>query len=319
MKEAYISIGSNLGEREDMILRALTALHGESGVTVTKISNFYATKAWGNTNQPDFINAAAKILTDKTPEALLEILLKTEQKLGRKRLEHWGSRTVDVDLIHFEGVAMDTEKLKLPHPFFDKRNFVLVPLAEIASSLIINEKSVKNHLIDCMDKLPVRKTSAVDFDISLIAAVDAGFGIGKNGNLLYKVSEDMKYFRETTMGGVVVVGRKTFENMGNLPGRNIVVMTKKDYFNDQSVKTATSVAELFRLLKNYRNKKIFIAGGAEIFKALTPYARKAFITHILDKREADVFMPVLYDFKLKTARFTEDKKTKFAFATYEKK
>jgi len=319
MKEAYISIGSNLGEREDMILRALTALHGENGVTVTKISNFYETKAWGNTNQPDFINAAAKILTDKTPEALLEILLKTEQKLGRKRLEHWGSRTIDIDLIHFEGVAMDTEKLKLPHPFFDKRNFVLIPLSEIASSLVINGKSVKNHLIDCMDRLPVRKTSAVDFDISLIAAVDAGFGIGKNGNLLYKVSEDMRYFREITVGGVVVVGRKTFENMGNLPGRNIVVMTKKDDFKDESVETAASVAEFLRLLKNYRNKKIFVAGGAEIFQELMPYARKAFITHILDKREADIFMPTLYDFKLKTARFTEDKKTKLAFATYEKK
>ncbi|MBR3623930.1 MAG: 2-amino-4-hydroxy-6-hydroxymethyldihydropteridine diphosphokinase [Selenomonadaceae bacterium] len=318
MKEAYISLGANLGNREETILQALVMLSEETGVEVTKISDFYETKAWGKSEQPDFINAAAKVLTDKKPKEFLDILLDIEQKLGRKRLEHWGARTIDIDIIDFENMAMDTEKLKLPHPYFNERNFVLKPLLEIASGHIIKGDTIKNYLFNCKDKLSVRKTNVMNFDISMIAAVDAGGGICKKGELLYRLQEDLRFFRRKTIGGVVVVGRKTFEGMGKLVGREIIVLSGSKRFKDKNIETTASVVELFRLLNRFQNKKIFVAGGAEIFKILAPYARKAYITHILDKREADRFMPVLHDFKLKTMRFSEDTGIKLAFATYEK-
>ena len=131
---AYVALGSNLGDKEGNLRSALELLE-EHGVEVVKVSTFICTEPYGVTDQPQFLNGACKVRTSMTPLALLHTLLKIEQEMGRVRLRHWGERNIDLDLLLYEDVIMDTPELKLPHPDMQNRDFVLLPLAEIAPQL----------------------------------------------------------------------------------------------------------------------------------------------------------------------------------------
>ena len=132
---AYIALGSNLGDKEKNLRRALELLE-EHGVEVVKVSSFICTEPYGVTDQPQFLNAVCQVRTSLEPLALLHTLLGIEQEMGRVRLRHWGERNIDLDLLLYEDVIMDTPELKLPHPDMQNRDFVLLPLAEIASEFI---------------------------------------------------------------------------------------------------------------------------------------------------------------------------------------
>ena len=132
---AYIALGSNLGDKEENLRRALELLE-EHGVEVVKVSTFICTEPYGVTDQPQFLNAVCQVRTSLEPLALLHTLLGIEQEMGRVRLRHWGERNIDLDLLLYEDVIMDTPELKLPHPDMQNRDFVLLPLAEIASEFI---------------------------------------------------------------------------------------------------------------------------------------------------------------------------------------
>lgn len=132
---AYIALGSNLGDKEGNLRRALELLK-EHGVEVMKTSTFICTEPYGVTDQPQFLNGACEVRTSLAPLELLHTLLDIEQEMGRVRLRHWGERNIDLDLLLYEDVIMDTPELKLPHPDMQNRDFVLLPLAEIAPALI---------------------------------------------------------------------------------------------------------------------------------------------------------------------------------------
>lgn len=132
---AYVALGSNLGDKEGNLRSALELLE-EHGVEVVKVSTFICTEPYGVTDQPQFLNGACEVRTSMTPLALLHTLLKIEQEMGRVRLRHWGERNIDLDLLLYEDVVMNTPELKLPHPDMQNRDFVLLPLAEIASEFI---------------------------------------------------------------------------------------------------------------------------------------------------------------------------------------
>ena len=132
---AHIALGSNLGDKEAILRRALELLD-ERGVEVVKVSTFICTEPYGVTDQPQFLNAVCQVRTSLEPLALLHTLLGIEQEMGRVRLRHWGERNIDLDLLLYEDVVMDTPELKLPHPDMQNRDFVLLPLAEIASEFI---------------------------------------------------------------------------------------------------------------------------------------------------------------------------------------
>lgn len=132
---AHIALGSNLGDKEANLRRALELLD-ERGVEVVKVSTFICTEPYGVTDQPQFLNAVCQVRTSLEPLALLHTLLGIEQEMGRVRLRHWGERNIDLDLLLYEDVVMDTPELKLPHPDMQNRDFVLLPLAEIASEFI---------------------------------------------------------------------------------------------------------------------------------------------------------------------------------------
>ena len=149
---AHIALGSNLGDKEANLRRALELLD-ERGVEVVKVSSFICTEPYGVTDQPQFLNAVCQVRTSLEPLALLHTLLGIEQEMGRVRLRHWGERNIDLDLLLYEDVVMDTPELKLPHPDMQNRDFVLLPLFEIAPELIHpvlrkNIRELKEKLIE---------------------------------------------------------------------------------------------------------------------------------------------------------------------------
>ena len=134
MSIAYIALGSNLGDKEKNLRRALLLLT-QQGVEVVRVSSFLSTEPYGVTDQPQFLNAVACVRTSLAPLALLNVLLATELAMGRVRLRHWGERNIDLDLLLYEDVVLDLPRLHLPHPDMQNRDFVLLPLAEIAPTL----------------------------------------------------------------------------------------------------------------------------------------------------------------------------------------
>lgn len=129
---AYLSIGSNLGDRRMNLAAAVQLLAAQPDVWVKKQSPLYETVPYGYTDQPVFINGCLEIETLRTPHELLILLHEIEKKLGRKRDIHWGPRTVDLDIIFYDQCIIDTPDLHIPHMDMSNREFVLKPLADIA-------------------------------------------------------------------------------------------------------------------------------------------------------------------------------------------
>lgn len=130
---AYLSLGSNLGDREEQLRRAISRLaeHGR----VMKVSSFYETEPVEVSDQPWFLNCAAAIETSEAPEQLMSGLLDIEREMGRERIRKQGPRTVDIDVLMYGDLVVDTLELRVPHPAMVQRRFVLEPLAEIAAEV----------------------------------------------------------------------------------------------------------------------------------------------------------------------------------------
>lgn len=142
MNTAYLALGSNLGERRDHLAGALTQLQATGVVEITRLSSVYETAPVGIRDQPDFFNLVTEVRTTLSPEALLERCLQVEANLGRVRRERWGPRTIDLDVLWFNGISLSSSSLTLPHPRMIERAFVLAPLAEIAPHLEIDGETV---------------------------------------------------------------------------------------------------------------------------------------------------------------------------------
>jgi 2-amino-4-hydroxy-6-hydroxymethyldihydropteridine diphosphokinase len=137
MTTAYIALGSNLGDRDDYLARALTALRHCGGVEVTRVSPLYETRPVGGpAGQGAYLNAVAEVRTDSAAHELLDVLLTIEQSLGRVRRERDGPRTIDLDLLLYGDLVHSDERLTVPHPRLHERLFVLQPLAQLAPGLI---------------------------------------------------------------------------------------------------------------------------------------------------------------------------------------
>lgn len=137
MTAAYVALGGNLGDPRQQLLDALDALARLPGTRLLRRSRLYRTPPWGVLEQPPFVNAAALLDTDLTPHGLLAALLAIEQRAGRVRAERNGPRTLDLDLLHMDGVQSADASLILPHPRIAERAFVLLPLADLAPDLVL--------------------------------------------------------------------------------------------------------------------------------------------------------------------------------------
>jgi 2-amino-4-hydroxy-6-hydroxymethyldihydropteridine diphosphokinase len=134
---AYVGLGANIGPREVTLLRAVDLLAQADDVEVLAVSQLRETDPVGVVDQPGFLNGAARIDTSLPPRALLELLLRIEQSLGRVREERWGPRTVDLDLLVYGDLIVDEPGLRVPHPRLHERRFALEPLAELDPELVV--------------------------------------------------------------------------------------------------------------------------------------------------------------------------------------
>jgi len=135
MSTAFVALGSNLGDREGNLRTALKHLQ-ENGVEVVKVSSFIETEPYGLTDQPGFVNGVCQVQTELAPLELLRLLLEIEQQMGRVRLRRWGERNIDLDLLLYEDAVLESGELTLPHPDMHNRDFVLIPLVEIAGEVV---------------------------------------------------------------------------------------------------------------------------------------------------------------------------------------
>ncbi|PWA12147.1 2-amino-4-hydroxy-6-hydroxymethyldihydropteridine diphosphokinase [Pueribacillus theae] len=144
MAIAYIGLGSNIGNRDEYLYKALKALGNDSAMLVRDVSSIYETDPVGFTEQPAFLNMVAEIETSLQPLELLASLQKIEDKLGRTREIKWGPRTIDLDILLYNQETVKSERLIIPHPRMKERGFVLIPLFELAphlSSCLFNDSA----------------------------------------------------------------------------------------------------------------------------------------------------------------------------------
>jgi 2-amino-4-hydroxy-6-hydroxymethyldihydropteridine diphosphokinase len=150
----YFSLGSNVGDRAAYLRDALARL--ESIGRIVSVSSFYETEPVEVTDQPWFLNCAAGLETRLTPEQLMARLLQIEQEMGRRRIQKKGPRTIDIDILLFGGLILDSPEITIPHPAMHERRFVLAPLAEIAPGA--RHPVLKKMISELLEKLPAGQT-----------------------------------------------------------------------------------------------------------------------------------------------------------------
>jgi 2-amino-4-hydroxy-6-hydroxymethyldihydropteridine diphosphokinase len=157
LNKVYLLLGSNVGNRKEMLEKAKMNL-GSIGHIIS-VSSVYETKAWGKSDQPDFLNQVILLETQLTAEELLKNIMEVEIKLGRVREQKWAERTIDIDILFFNEEIVVTKTLKIPHPEISKRKFTLVPLNEIAPDLLhpVLNLTATQMLERCEDSLEVKK------------------------------------------------------------------------------------------------------------------------------------------------------------------
>ncbi len=158
MDKVYILLGGNQGNSAKNLERAKAALTKAVG-EIIRISSVYQTAAWGITDQPDFLNQVIVLKTKLSPTETLQKCLAIEHKMGRVRTIKNAPRIIDIDILFFEKVIMNTPELVLPHPQIQNRRFVLTPLNELSPAFIhpVLKKTIHQLLTICPDKLAVKK------------------------------------------------------------------------------------------------------------------------------------------------------------------
>ncbi len=143
---ATLGLGGNIGDPVHAMAVALQALDARPDSRVIAVSRLYRTPPWGKTDQSYFFNACAAVSTSLSPEALLDVCLDIERGMKRERIERWGPRTLDIDVLTYADLVQDAPRLQLPHPRMTDRGFVLMPLADFAADMRVDGVAVAEWL-----------------------------------------------------------------------------------------------------------------------------------------------------------------------------
>ncbi len=157
MTITYIGLGSNLNQPARQLSSALDALNRLPATRLRQCSPFYRSTAIGPGEQPDYINAVAQLDTDLESTALLQQLQAIEQAHGRQRLLRWGPRTLDLDILLYADLIVETPTLQLPHPRIAERNFVIAPLYDICPALILPDGTPLRSLLDRVNQAGLQR------------------------------------------------------------------------------------------------------------------------------------------------------------------
>lgn len=165
---AYLALGSNIGNREDTLRKAIRRLNELPGIRVKRVSSVYETDPVGYVDQDAFLNMAVAVETELSAEQLLETALAVERELGRVRTIRWGPRTIDIDLLLYGSYTVQKEHLMIPHPAMAERAFVLVPLRDVweGGALPVYNQTIDHflsHLAE--DHKGVRKWGTINWEI----------------------------------------------------------------------------------------------------------------------------------------------------------
>lgn len=152
MAQVYIALGSNLGNPVQKIDQAVLEIGAHKKISIVKLSRLYKSKPHGSQGQPDFVNAVLLVETSLTPELLLVELQKIENRLGRVRSEVWGPRLIDLDIIVYDDIVMNTPTLTIPHAHMSIREFVLYPLYDLDKQLVLPIHGKLSELVEKVNK-----------------------------------------------------------------------------------------------------------------------------------------------------------------------
>lgn len=151
-----LALGTNIEPREQYLKDALRKIE-ENNLKIKKLSSVYETPAWGEVADQNFLNMCIEIETSLEAYELLDTIQKIELELGRIRKEHWGNRTIDIDIITYNNLVFNDDRLIVPHKYTHERNFVLAPLVEMYGDINIAGKSIKQSLNKITEKISLYK------------------------------------------------------------------------------------------------------------------------------------------------------------------
>ena len=151
-----LALGTNIEPREQYLKNALARIE-ENNLKIILESSVYETPAWGGVADQNFLNMCIEVETELEAYEVLDTIQKIELELGRVRKEHWGNRTIDIDIITFDDLVFNDDKLIVPHKYIHDRNFVLAPLVEMYGSIEIAGKNIKESLEKITEPISVYK------------------------------------------------------------------------------------------------------------------------------------------------------------------
>ena len=162
MPRAFLGLGGNLGDRLGLLAAAVRRIHRPPRCEVLASSSVFESKPVGVTAQPDFLNIVIQIATTELPSELLARCLGIEAELGRVRLERWGPRTVDIDILLYDDCVLSESDLTIPHPRMGERSFVMTPLSEIAPTVVLGGEEVSARAAR-LDRTGLRRIGSLEW------------------------------------------------------------------------------------------------------------------------------------------------------------
>lgn len=289
---AYIGLGANLGAARHTLLSAASRLGQLNGIDSLRLSPLYASAPLDAAG-PDYVNAVAAISTSLTPHDLLAQLQAIELAYGRTRPYRNAPRTLDLDLLSYASLQLDSATLSLPHPRMHQRAFVLQPLYDLAPGLCLAQGSLASLLAACstqdikqMDKEQQRPL------IKLVVAYTDDRVIGKDGGMPWHLPNDLAHFKRHTMGQPIIMGRQTWESIGRpLPGRRNLVLSRSAEFQARGAECFTNLNAALRGCAG--EPAVCVIGGEQIFRLALPLADEIIATEIHADIAGDTFFPPL--------------------------
>ncbi len=155
MTNVFLGIGGNLGDRHRSMRAAVTEIR--KALDDVRVSSLYESAPWGVSDQPAFLNAVVRARTSLEPLELLDAMQAIESDLGRVRKQHWGPRSIDIDILLYGSQIIDEPRLKVPHPYMAQRGFVLRPLADLAAGLTLPDGSLVGELLTTVSQDDLRR------------------------------------------------------------------------------------------------------------------------------------------------------------------
>jgi 2-amino-4-hydroxy-6-hydroxymethyldihydropteridine diphosphokinase len=311
MTRVYLSLGTNVGDREGHLRKAIQRL--QKDFALFALSSVWEAEPWGYVHQPPFLNL---VLGLDVPVAIEKFFVRCqaiEQALGKKKRVFWGPRTIDIDIIFWGHEVCQSSNLIVPHPCWQQRNFVLYPLLEIAPLMNPGGKSLSFWIQCCQgeDAQTVRRVGKLEnieldatppltytelkeqsLTLKGIVAVDHRNGMAREGKIPWNFSEDRSFFREKTSGGILCMGRKTAESLPHSfdpEERELWILSRTLSFSQKYLQ-----ALVFRQLEEIRdvrtNKTIWICGGREIYEQFLPLCSELYVTRLSEDYHCDLFL-----------------------------